>query len=555
MSLSLRPQHLNRYREIAAVLARHGRVGLVQSAGLDSVLDDAPLDDTSHSMNERAAELASDLERLGPTFVKLGQLLSTRADLLPQPYVAALTRLQDNCEPFSFAEVEQVVQTELGARMSRLFEDFDNVPIAAASLGQVHRAQLRGGQQVAVKVQRPGIRQQMGSDLEILGELAEFFDTHNKQAKRFAVGEAFEQFRRTLVAELDYRREAANLTALRGVLRDRPKIVIPAPVDNLTTSRVLTMDFIEGRKVTDIGPLARLDLNLVPLADELFGCYLQQILGAGLFHADPHPGNILVTPDERLALLDLGMVGRIRPEVRRLIAKLLAAVLADRLDDVVRAAKSLGTPQDDYDDVLLTRTVSDLVSTFAGSSLDEVEVGKTLMELSHRSADAGLRPAPELALLGKTLLNLDMVVEALDPDFDTLAAMRDHIPELMQSQQQGIGGTLASLMEAKEFVEELPGRLNRAMDAVGNGHFEFKVQAFDETQFLKGVHRLANVAGAALIMAALIVGSALLASSHNAGSVSRTIALVVFIVAATVSATMLAWLGLSSRKVRVRRRD
>jgi ubiquinone biosynthesis protein len=556
MSLSLRPQHLKRYREIAAVLARHGRAGLVQSAGLDAALDAEALDATSDATDGRAAELADDLERLGPAFIKLGQLLSTRADILPPAYVTALTRLQDDCEPFPFAEVEQVVQTELGARMSRLFEEFDNVPLAAASLGQVHRAQLRGGQQVAVKVQRPGIRQQMASDLEILGELAEFFDTHNKQAKRYAVGEAFEQFRRTLVAELDYTREAANLTALRAVVQDRPKILVPAPVDNLTTSRVLTMEYVEGRKVTDIGPLARLDLELAPLADELFGCYLEQILGAGLFHADPHPGNILVTADQRLALLDLGMVGRIRPEVRRLIAKLLAAVLADRLDDVVRVAKNLGTPQDDYDDVLLTRTVGDLVTAFAGSSLNEVDVGRTLMELSHRSADAGLRPAPELALLGKTLLNLDMVVVALDPDFDTLAAMRQHMPDLMHSQAQGIGGTLAAMMEAKEFVEELPGRLNRAMDAVGNGHFELKVQAFDETQFLKGLHRLANVAATGLIMAALIVGSALLASSHNGGSsVPRTIALVVFVTTAAVSALMLAWMGLAGRKVRTHRRN
>ena len=255
-------------------------------------------------------------------------------------------------------------------------------------------------------------------------------------------------------------------------------------------------------------------------------------------------------------LLDLGMVGRIRPEVRRLIAKLLAAVLADRLDDVVRAAKSLGTAQDDYDDVLLTRAIADLVATFTGSPLDELDVGKTLMELSRRSADAGLRPAPELALLGKTLLNLDLVVTALDPDFDTLAAMRRHVPELMHSQAQGLGGTLASMMEAKEFIEELPGRLNRAMDAVGNGHFELKVQAFDETQFLKGVHRLANVAAAGLILAALIVGSALLASSHNGGSsVSRTIALVVFVAAAAASAAMLVWIGLAGRKVRVRRRS
>jgi ubiquinone biosynthesis protein len=556
MPLSLRPQHLNRYREIAVVLARHGRAGLVQSAGLDTAFDAAALDDASDPSGARAAELAADLEKLGPAFIKLGQLLSTRADILPPAYVAALTKLQDNCEPFSFAEVEQVVQTELGARMSRLFEDFDNVPLAAASLGQVHHAQLRGGQQVAVKVQRPGIRQQMASDLEILGELAEFFETHNKQAKRYAVGEAFEQFRSTLVAELDYRREAANLTALGAVLRSRPTILVPAPVDNLTTSRVLTMEFVAGRKVTDIGPLARIDFDFAPLADDLFGCYLEQILGAGLFHADPHPGNILVTPDRQLALLDLGMVGRIRPEVRRLIAKLLAAVLADRLDDVVRVAKSLGTPQDDYDDVLLTRTVGDLVGAFAGSSLDEVDVGKTLMELSHRSAAAGLRPAPELALLGKTLLNLDMVVVALDPEFDTLAAMRRHIPDLMHSQTQGIGGTLAAMMEAKEFVEELPGRLNRAMDAVGNGHFELKVQAFDETQFLKGLHRLANVAAAGLILAALIVGSALLASSHNGGtSVSRTIALVVFVTAAAVSVVMLAWIGLAGRKVRIRRRS
>jgi ubiquinone biosynthesis protein len=556
MSLSLRPQHLNRYREIAVVLARHGRAGLVRSAGLDTAVEAAELDDPSDSEGDRPAELAADLEKLGPTFVRLGQLLSTRADLLPQPYVTALTRLQDKCEPFPFAEVEEVVQNELGARMSRLFEDFDNVPIAAASLGQVHRAQLRGGQQVAVKVQRPGIRKQMASDLEILGELAEFFDTHSERAKRYAVGDAFEQFRRTLVAELDYRREAANLTALQAVLRDRQKIVVPAPVDNLTTSRVLTMEFVEGRKVTDLGPLARIDLDLAPLADELFGCYLQQILDAGLFHADPHPGNILITPDQRLALLDLGMVGRIRPEVRRLIAKLLAAVLADRLDDVVRAAKGLGTAQDDYDDVLLTRTIADLVATFAGSPLDEVDVGRTLMELSRRSADAGLRPAPELALLGKTLLNLDMVVSALDPDFDTLAAMRRHVPQLMQSQTQGLGGALASAMEAKEFIEELPRRLNRAMDAVGDGHFQLKVQAFDETQFLKGLHRLANVGAAGLVLAALIVGSALLASSHNAGSsVSRTIALVVFVAAAAASAAMLAWIGLAGRKVRVRRRD
>jgi ubiquinone biosynthesis protein len=560
MSLSLRPSHLNRYRELAVVLGRHGQAGLVRSAGLDDALDEDSVTGnqaTEQSTAQRAAELAGDLERLGPTFIKLGQLLSSRADLLPPAYVTALTRLQDSCEPVPFADVERVIQNELGARLSRLFVEFDNVPIAAASLGQVHRAELRGGRVVAVKVQRPGIREQMASDLEILGELTEFFDTHSEHARRYAVGEAFEQFRRALVAELDYRREAANLVALRAVLENRPRMLVPAPFDDYTTSRVLTMEFVEGRKVTDFGPLARVDVDLRPLADELFGAYLEQILKAGLFHADPHPGNVLVTPDHRLALLDLGMVGRLGPDTRKLLAKLMVAVMSCRVEDIVRVAKLLGAPQDDYDEAKLADTVNDLMATVADSPLADLSVGATLMELSRRSADAGLRPARELALLGKTLLNLDTVATCLDPGFESLTAMQRHIPDLMRSQMGGTSGNaLASVMEAKEFIEELPGRLNRAMDAVGNGHFELKVQALDETQFLKSVHRLANVAAAGLILAALIVGSAILASSHNNGSaVTNTIALTIFVIAASTSLALLAWMGLASRKVRAHRRS
>lgn len=443
------------------------------------------------------------------------------------------------------------------ARLSRLFVDFDNVPVAAASLGQVHRAELRGGRVVAVKVQRPGIQDQMASDLEILGELTDFFDAHSKHARRYAVADAFEQFRRAVVAELDYRREAANLVALGEVLENRPQMIVPAPFDDFTTSRVLTMDFIEGRKVTDFGPLARVDMDLRPLADELFGAYLEQILKAGLFHADPHPGNLLVTADQRLALIDVGMIGRIGPDTRTLLAKLMIAVMTSRVDDIVRIAGLLGTPQDDYDAPKLADTVADLMTVVAASSLSEINVGATLIDLSRRSADAGLRPARELALLGKTLLNLETVATCLDPGFDTMAAMQRHLPDLMRSQMGGSsGGALASMLEAKEFIEELPGRLNRAMDAVGNGNFELKVQAFDETQFLKSFHRLANVAAAGLILAALIIGSALLASSHNNGAaVTNTIALTVFVIAVVTSLALLGWMALTSRNVRARRRS
>jgi predicted unusual protein kinase regulating ubiquinone biosynthesis (AarF/ABC1/UbiB family) len=277
-------------------------------------------------------------------------------------------------------------------------------------------------------------------------------------------------------------------------------------------------------------------------------------LRAGFFHADPHPGNILVTTDARLALIDVGMVGRLAPDTRKLLAKLMAALMNGRSSDVVRVARHLGTPQDDFDPVALQNTVDELMGTMTQGPLAEVDVGRAFAELSRRSADAGLRPAPELTLLGKTLLNLEQIATELDPEFEPLEAMRHHVPELMRSQMDtSPGGVLSSLLEAKEFAEELPGRVNRAMDALGSGHFELRVQAFDETQFLKGLHRLANVAAAGLILAALIIGSALLASGSGHGVVRNSIAIAVFAVAVVASLAMLGWIALSSRKVRARR--
>ncbi len=546
MHLSLRPRHVGRYREIAALLAKHGRGDLVRSTGLEQYadLDDAP--DTS-----QADALATDLERMGPTFVKLGQLLSSRPDLVRPDYVESLARLQDHCEPFPFVEVEATVQSELGARMSRLFADFDPEPIAAASLGQVHRAVLRDGRRVAVKVQRPDIRQQLSEDLDVLTELADFFESHSEQARRYSVSDAFEQFRRALSAELDYRREAGNLSTLREILDDQTQIVVPKPYDDLSTSKVLTMEYVDGRKVTELTPLARVEADFAPLADELFAAYLKQILDAGFFHADPHPGNLLITPDCRLALLDVGMVGRITVETRKLLAKLMVAVMNGRTVDVVRVARSLGRPEDDFEESALHASVDDLMRTMTQGPLAQVDVGRAFLELSRRSMDAGLRPAPELALLGKTLLNLESVAAQLDPAFDPLDAMRRHIPELMRSQVDGSGGgLLSSLIEAKEFAEELPGRVNRAMDALGSGHFELRVHAFDETQFLKGLHRLANVAAAGLILAALIIGSALLATR---GGATESVAIAVFGVASICSLALLGWMALASRKVRARR--
>jgi len=212
MGISLKPQHLNRYRQIAWIFMKYGRSDLVKTTGLSEALESEQR--VAPAEAAKANELAGDLEKLGPTFVKLGQLLSTRVELLPAAYLEALARLQDKVEPFSFSEVEKIVSAELGVRMSKAFSEFDDQPMAAASLGQVHRATLRDGRPVAVKVQRPAIREQMVEDLDALEDIADFLDSHTEMGKRYEFGQMLEQFRKSLLQELDYRQEAGNLTTI-----------------------------------------------------------------------------------------------------------------------------------------------------------------------------------------------------------------------------------------------------------------------------------------------------------------------------------------------------
>ncbi|MDQ1431209.1 MAG: ubiquinone biosynthesis protein, partial [Actinomycetota bacterium] len=314
----IKPKHLVRYKDIGVLLVKHGRAGL-SPADIGDGADEA-------AMRTDAEALAEELEALGPTFVKLGQLLSTRADLLPPPYLQALSRLQDKVEPFPFEDVERIVSTELGVRLSKGFGSFDEQPLAAASLGQVHRATLRDGRQVAVKVQRPNIRAQIVDDMDAIENIAQFADSHTRTGRQLGFADMVTEFRRSLMAELDYRQEAANLQKLGHNLERHERIVVPQPVPDYTSSLVLTMDYIPGRNIGALGPLALMEIDGHELAEQLFSAYLDQILVDGFFHADPHPGNVLLTDDGRLALLDLGMVGRIAPEMQDSLVKLLLAV-------------------------------------------------------------------------------------------------------------------------------------------------------------------------------------------------------------------------------------
>ena len=552
MKIGMRTRHAKRYREIATLLMRHGRGDLVRSAGMEEVLADEPAETGDP---EAAARLADELEAMGPTFVKLGQLLSSRVDLLTPAYVDALSRLQDNVEPFPFEQVEEIVSDELEVRLSRVFPTFEHKPLAAASLGQVHRATLRDGREVVVKVQRPGVRRQVLDDMEVLADLAEVLDARTDLG-RYGLADMLEEFRKSLLDELDYHREADNLTTIGRILEDYPSIVVPKPFPDYSGGRVLTMEYVEGRKITDLGPLGQLELDGAPLADDLFAAYLEQVLVEGIFHADPHPGNVLLTPDGRIALLDIGMVARIAPAYRERLVKLFLALADGRPDEVARVARTLGEELVDYDADAFERAVTEIVGRSAEASLADLDVGAVVLQLTRRAGEAGLKMDPEMVMLGKALLNLDQVATTLDPAFEPRDALRRHTTDLMKSSMKTSPAAMfASVLEAKEFVEALPGRVNRAFDAVGNGHFELRVKAFDEDEFLRGLHKLANVIATGLVLAAMILASALLArSGSNGPSAENRIALVVFIVSVVIALTMLTKIALQTRRVRTRRR-
>jgi predicted unusual protein kinase regulating ubiquinone biosynthesis (AarF/ABC1/UbiB family) len=551
VAISLKPQSLKRYKDLARLLAKYGRSDLVREAGLDDALE--PGDENDPETPPEAEQLAADLEAMGPTFIKLGQLLSTRADLLPAPYLQALTRLQDDVEPLSFAVIEETVERELGVRIGDAFSFFDHVPLASASLGQVHRAARRDGRPVAVKVQRPDIRQTIDDDMAALADIAAYLDKRTEWGRKFGFAEMLDEFRQTLMRELDYRIEAQNLVTLGANLADVDLIDVPQPVDDYTSARVLTMDFVGGRKITSIGPLGLMEIDGAGLADALFRAYLKQILEDGFFHADPHPGNVFITDEGRLALLDLGMVARVQPGTQDDLIRLLLAVSEGRGDEAAAVAMQIGEKRDVFDEARFRREVGGLVAEHQGLSIEHLNAGSIVAELTRISGECGLRPAPELTMLGKALLNLDEVARTLDPDFDPNAAIQEQAARLLRNRMLK-SATPANLfsaaLDAKEFAEKLPGRVNKVMDALAEGQLTLNVQGIDEDNLMKGVQKVANRITSGVILAALIVGAAMLMRVETSQRLFGypALGIVCFLAAAVGGAALLITIFLSDRQ-------
>jgi predicted unusual protein kinase regulating ubiquinone biosynthesis (AarF/ABC1/UbiB family) len=409
--------------------------------------------------------------------------------------------------------VEQIVATELGVRISKAFSRFDPEPIAAASLGQVHSAALRDGRLVVVKVQRPNIRQQIVEDFEVLAQIAEFFDGHTELGRRHRFLNILEEFRITIQQELNYEREAQNLIALGANLKEFELIQVPQPVPDYSTRCVLTMDNVRGRKITSIGPLGLLEMNGAPLAEELFKAYLKQVLVDGLFHADPHPGNVFLTDDGRIALLDLGMVGHTTPGMQEHLLKLLLAISEGNSETAADLVIAISQKAEEFNQPEFRRRIGQLMAVRQDQGLQQLNVGKSLLELSKNAADNGLFVPSELTLLGKTLLQLDEVGKILDPAFDPNASIRRNLGELVSRRMRKHatpGSIFNSLLEMKDFVGGLPSRINKIMDAITNQELEVKIKAVDAKLVMEGFQKIANRITTGIVLAALIMGASLL---------------------------------------------
>lgn len=513
----LSTRNLGAYKDLLLLFTRYGRKDFRLSLSPEDFLEPATEQVIMEpDVRARAEAFAGALAKMGPTYVKFGQLLSTRPDIVPHEYILALESLQDSLEPFSFADVERIVEEELGVRISKAFETFESTPLAAASLGQVHRAVLRDGREVVVKVQRPNVREQVRKDLEVFTEIAHELEKHTDIGRKMSLVGAIEQAKIVMFSELNYLQEARNTEILREHLALFPEIYVPEVIHDLTSPRVLTTELVKGKKVSKLTPLALIEGNYAALAGVLTKAYLRQICVDGFWHSDPHPGNVFIreldgTP--QLVLLDFGMVSRISSELQDEVIKLLLAISGNRGTEVADACVRMCEAQERFEPVKFTREISAIVAAVHDVNAREINTGQLLFSVINVANSNELKAPPELTMLAKTLLHLDAITKKLDPDYDPQRVIRDYAEQLMSqklAQKFHPRNFYPALLDLNQFVLDLPHRAREIVDLTAAGRLSFGIKLTQAEEFLAGMHKIANRITVGVVIAALLVSSSMM---------------------------------------------
>lgn len=517
-----RIRHMSRYRDIAIALIRHGfgivveEIGFAQFLSLPRKMFFDAKEKDGKTTGERIRLV---LQELGPTFVKLGQIASTRPDLLPEEIIHELEKLQDQVSPFSFEEVRNIVQKELGADLNQIFRQFADVPLAAASIGQVHQAILHSGEKVAVKVQRPNIANVIETDLEILQDLAILAERRLEWAARYQIRDMVDEFSRSLRAELDYTIEARNAEKISNQFKNDPNIYIPKVFWEYSTKKVLTMEYVEGVKFNELEPLKQNGYNLKNLADRLTKAIFRQIFIEGFFHGDPHPGNVLVLPGEAIAFIDFGMVGRLNPEMKYHFSSLVIALMRQSTDGVIKSICQMGLVPDDVNLMQLRDDVEQLREKYYHVSLSKISLGEAVNDLFRVAFRHSIRLPRDLTLLGKTLLTVEGMVEKLDPGFRILDIAEPFGRQLLKERWQPKNVAEVVWKRVSDYGEMLidfPKNMKELTSLIKQGklHLEIDVPKLDH--FLKKLDQISNrlsfsivLLSFSIIMVGIIIGSSM----------------------------------------------
>ena len=516
-------RHLNRYRQILTILFKYGFGDLLEMLRIDQYIE-VGLRMISKNREVRLERLTRPqglrmaFEELGPTYIKLGQILSTRPDLIPMEFIRELSKLQDNVSAVPFDRVRKVIDSEFGRPPEDLFDRLDEEPLASASIGQVHRAVLKDGETVAVKFQRPGIRKIIEVDLEIMLHLATLAERHIEEMALHQPVKIVEEFARTLEREIDYKIEATNMERAARNFLDDPHVYIPKVFRETTTSRILTTEFIDGIKISNIDELEAAGLDRKIITARGADLVLEQVFVHCFFHADPHPGNIFVLPGNVICLLDFGMAGMVDRQTRDDFVDLVESIVNQNESRATQVLLKLTCWEEEPDRRLLEREVADFMGRHLYKPLKDIELGKLLYQLLELATSFRLRIPPDIFLMMKALGTVEGVGRMLDPEFDMIARATPFItrvklerfkPERLAEDAYDLGSQII------QFVRQFPNQLLELTNLIRQGKLRLQIEHRGLENMLATHDRISNRISFSILIAALIIGSALIVISET----------------------------------------
>ncbi|MGE5674994.1 MAG: ABC1 kinase family protein [Mycobacterium leprae] len=516
-----RSQVVKRYRTVLRVLTRYGFGALAEQLGLPGA-GAAPA--SAGGGAGRGERLRRAFEELGPTFVKLGQLLSTRSDLLPPDVLQALEQLQDQVAPLPFATVQRVLEAELGAPLSDRFAQIEPEPIAAASLGQVHRATLADGQEAVIKIQRPGAAEAIGLDLQVLKGLAAVANRHSRRARNYHLPAIVSEFGSMLEGELDYHREGENGDRFRRNFAGEQEVRFPSVFWSHSTGRVLTLEQVGGFRVTDREAMAQAGIDYREVARSLSGAVFRMVLRDGFFHADPHPGNLFVGRQGQIIFVDMGMVGELTPEMRANVVDYVVGVVSRDSERVVEAILHMGMVPPGYDRRRLRHDVERLQRKYAEVPIRQVQFGEALREMLSVARGLEISFPATYTILVKAMITLESVCRQIDPEATLVELASPYAEELLKQGMEPaklLGRVGRELLQASTHAVRLPQQLSQLLALMNEGELRMAVEHTGVDPAMRRLTAITNRLVIAILLASLIIGTALVSSSGRGSFLQR----------------------------------